>query len=258
MTISPKVVFLGLMILAFIALVATGTIQIAGVGTTNIQEDAANDATSGSGSGSGSGSAADTKEEPPKRLFDEPHANAVEFGGMYGYASGTVKNPNTTRQSCPSGFLSYKILGTSDVDHSATFCYKPINNPSTWTPSVGSSEFGGMFGYVDRVKVNNPVTGEHSCPYDFNKTRVLGTSDVDYSLYYCDKPIDAIEDVELMKKWKPSLGAVQFGGIYGHVDGEKKNNPISNEFSCPAGFYQTQVLGTSDVDYSLYYCSREW
>jgi hypothetical protein len=186
------------------------------------------------------GNGAATKEEPPKRLFDEPHANAVEFGGMYGYVSGLLNNPNTTSQICPAGFLSHKILGTNDVDHSATFCYKPINKPSTWTPSVGSSEFGGMIGHINGVKVNNQVTGEHSCTDDF------------------DKPIDDIEDAELMKKWKPSPGAVQFGGMYVRVISARKNNPISNEFSCPAGFYQTDVFGTTNVDYSAYYCSREW
>lgn len=231
---SPKFLFLGLSILALIAiLVAAGIIQIPGNG-------------------------AATKEEPPKRLFNEPHANAVEFGGMYGFASAPVNIPNTTSQSCPSGFLSHQILGTNGVDYPATFCYKPINNPSTWTPSVGSSEFGGMFGHINGVKVNNPQTGEHSCPNDFTKTIILGTSGVDYPLYYCNKPIDNIEDAELMKKWKPSPGAVQFGGMFGFVNSARKNNPISNEFSCPAGFYQTDVFGTNGVDYPAYYCSREW
>jgi hypothetical protein len=95
-------------------------------------------------------------------------------------------------------------------------------------------------------------------PDDFDKTIVLGTYGVDYPLYYCDKPIYDIEDVELMKKWKPSPGAVQFGGMYGHVNSARKNNPISNEFSYPAGFYQTDVFGATNVDYSAYYCSREW
>ena len=210
------------------------------------------------GLGAGGGGAA-TKEEPPKRLFDEPHANAAEFGGMYGYVrSSETYNPNTQSKTCPAGFLSYKILGTPAVDFPATFCYKPINKPSTWTPSVGSSEFGGMHGSSNGVIVNNPVTGKQSCPAGFNEHKVLGTTGVDNPLYYCDKTIDNIEDAEAMKKWKPSPGAVQFGGMHGYVSKVRQNNPISNDFSCPAGFYQTEVFGYPTIDYPAYYCSREW
>jgi len=115
-----------------------------------------------------------------------------------------------------------------------------------------------MYGTIDSVKVNNPVTGEYSCHDDFTAIKILGTDDYDWPLYYCNKPIENIDDAELMKQWKPSPGAVQFGGMHGYVDRALKNNPITNKHSCPAGFSQIQVLGKNSVDLPIYYCSREW
>ena len=115
-----------------------------------------------------------------------------------------------------------------------------------------------MYGYVNGKPVNNPVTGEHTCPDGFNENMILGTSAVDFPLYYCNKPIDDIANAERMKEWKPSPGAMQFGGMIGVVGGAVVNNPISRAITCPVGFYKTRVFGTGAVDYDAHFCSREW
>ena len=131
-------------------------------------------------------------DDPDKWI---PSEGSAEFGGMYGNAGGSdVKNISTLGMSCPTGFKEYKVSGSALVtDKPLSMCYKKIVEPSTWKPSNGSLQFGGMHGFTyigAGANVNNPTTNGISCPYGFTSSTVLGTSGADWPVTYCSKPWD--------------------------------------------------------------------
>jgi hypothetical protein len=217
----------------------------------------------------------------------------ANFGGMYGTVNGQpAANPATAGSSCPAGYLSSQVLGTSGIDWPLYYCYQPAEslpldfggawgwvqgqlqvNPATnasscpdgytatipygqdgrdfpvtycWRPHVSGRnpiyDFGGMWGYVNGNPVFNAVTGSSTCPGGFTSQTVLNTTDVDYTLTVCYRPYAGTDSY------------ANFGGMYGNVNGQPAENPVSAGSSCPAGYLSSQVLGTSNVDWPLYYC----
>lgn len=168
-------------------------------------------------------------------------AGAVDFGGAYGWVNnGTrVMNPFTAAQSCPSGFTATQLLGTSGVDWSAYICTRP-----RVTGVAPIADFGGMWGYVNKVKKPNPATGDTTCPAGFTDQTVLDNSGVDYPLHVCYKP--HVAGTEPL---------YELGGAWGYINGGALSaNPATGGASCPSGFVKTQVLGTYNVDYSTFMC----
>ena len=189
---------------------------------------------------------------PPQRRFPRPTNGSIEYGGAFGRINYNkdVYNPLTGENTCPPGFLYNDVYGTSGVDHNATICYKLIKDPDTWTPSKGSAEFGGAYGWVSGLPVNNPATGRQSCPTGFTSSGVLGSAGVDWELSLCYK------EIEDPNTWVPSEGSVEFGGAYGWKNAAETNNPHTNGRRCPTGFLNREVLGEPGVDYPLNMCMR--
>jgi len=162
-----------------------------------------------------------------------------DFGGMFG---AQYPNPLTGAYSCPSGYTAVKTYGTADRDYAITYCYR------THVAGTNSAyDFGGMFGSyalngISQTYPNN-ITGSGTCPTGFTTSRVSGLSGVDYQTNFCHKTGSA----------NPSY---EFGGMYGYGDGVTYKNPITGSDTCPAGHSATQVKGTVNVDYRLYYCSK--
>ncbi|XXF78841.1 hypothetical protein P2318_03510 [Myxococcaceae bacterium GXIMD 01537] len=174
-------------------------------------------------------------------LCRKPHVAGTEpefpFGGMWGHVNGVVvANPATGTPSCPNGFISRRMLGTNNVDHSLYLCEPPAAN----------LDFGGAYGYVnDGTLWPNPATGAASCPDGYTATTVLGTWGRDWSVTFCQRP--SIEGIEPF---------YDFGGMWGVVSKSLVNNPITNKASCPAGYTAQQLLGTYNLDHGLYVCYK--
>ncbi|MFP2907125.1 trypsin-like serine protease [Pyxidicoccus sp. 3LFB2] len=164
-----------------------------------------------------------------------------DFGGMWGFVEGgtAVRNPATDSTTCPAGYKATQLLGTTGIDLGVFLCSRP-HLPS----SEPLFDFGGMWGTVRGVPVPNPYTGTNSCPYGYTARRVLGTPGLDASLYYCY--------THHMSKFPPTY---PFGGMWGQVNGGTYvPNPSTGGLSCPSGFTDKQVLGTSGLDYELHFC----
>jgi hypothetical protein len=162
----------------------------------------------------------------------------ANFGGMYGFVGASpVANPATGASSCPAGYLSSQVLGSTNVDWPLFYCYQPV--------AALPLDFGGMWGWVQTQEVVNPATGAGSCPAGYNATPAFGTYNVDYPVYYC---------------WRPHLDGrapvYDFGGMWGYVNAAPVVNPTTGQTNCPAGYTQQQLLGTMNVDYALYGCYR--
>ncbi|XXF78842.1 hypothetical protein P2318_03515 [Myxococcaceae bacterium GXIMD 01537] len=174
-------------------------------------------------------------------LCHKPHVAGTEpeflFGGMWGQVNGVVApNPATGVPSCPSGFISRRMLGTQNVDHSLYVCETPAAN----------LDFGGAIGYVNGGTLSpNPATGTASCPNGYTQTRVYGTWGKDHQVLFCQRP--SVEGVEPL---------YDFGGMWGVVGNSQMNNPLTNKASCPAGYTAQQLLGTHKLDHSLYVCYK--
>ncbi|HYO70695.1 MAG TPA: hypothetical protein VEU33_31910 [Archangium sp.] len=172
--------------------------------------------------------------------------NYVDFGGMYGFGSnGSVAYPNpyTNATSCPSGYTAYKVLGTPNIDNPVFFCGKITSGGTTPV-----ADFGGMFGFGYASNYPNPITGGFNCPAGYTATRVLGTTNVDYSVFVCHKAGTANSQY-------------RFGGMYGYYwDGTNHwayNNPLTGAPSCLIGHTSNQALGTTNIDYELVGCYRK-
>jgi hypothetical protein len=125
----------------------------------------------------------------------EGQPTRVDFGGMYGYggkgppqADTEYKNPITGTMGCPSGYSSHKFMGVVNiedpseyVDRKAMFCYR--NHQEGRDQEYG---FGGMIGYgAESSGKYNPITGTKDCPTGYTKSKIIGTSDLDHSLFFC-------------------------------------------------------------------------
>src|SRR5512140_3186602 len=54
----------------------------------------------------------------------------------------------------------------------------------------------------------------------------------------------------------PGATGLDFGGAFGYVAGNPVPNPATGSATCPAGYTATTILGTINVDYPVYFCSR--
>lgn len=139
-------------------------------------------------------------------------------------------------------------------------------NPSFQTPNSRSSSesesqeenlllensilgFGGMYSRAESIdngmSYPNPITGNYDCPDTYEAVQILGSDREDAQLFVCQKPLDEGE-----------LPVVILGGLYGyHSEGTYKN-PTTNAASCPENYQAHKVLGSEDVDFELYFCSR--
>lgn len=182
----------------------------------------------------------------------EVHAQQMDFGGMYGMSGsapgGYYNNPATNAASCPAGYTSYQVLGTSNVDWPAFWCGRPHASGADTL-----FDFGGMYGYSSSTTLGavpwkgynayvNPFTNTDTCPPGYTSSQVLGTPNVDNNLYFCYRPHQA---------GGPSM---TLGGMTG--DGQPPYpNPVTNSnYTCPQGYTRYITYGTPNVDYSMFYC----
>lgn len=166
-----------------------------------------------------------------------------DFGGMYGRGAGSeYTNPATNAMSCPSGFTSSPIMGSSGIDYDAYYCYRKHT-----TGSKSALDFGGTYGFAanDSTYIN-PATGAGSCPSGYIGRAFVGTAGFDYPGYQCYRYPES-----------NSSHAVHFGGMYGYAAGGiVYKNPATGSDSCPAGYTASAVLGSSGVDYNVYACTN--
>ncbi len=121
----------------------------------------------------------------PVYVCYRPHVKDIapdyDFGGMWGYVNGQlVTNPATGQGSCGAGFTDVKVLDTYGQDWSLHTCYrshKADDNAVLW--------FGGVLGTVEGKPVNNPATGNLSCPVGYWPSKVLGTINQDWNFAFC-------------------------------------------------------------------------
>ncbi|HYO69958.1 MAG TPA: hypothetical protein VEU33_28170 [Archangium sp.] len=108
-------------------------------------------------------------------------------------------------------------------------------------------DFGGMYGYSGESSATgvygNPYANNtDGCPSGYTAYQVYGRpGPVDHPLYLCGR-ITAGHTTPV----------ADFGGMWSTF----RPNHFTGGYSCPAGYTQTQVLGTYNVDYPLYYCHR--
>jgi hypothetical protein len=168
------------------------------------------------------------------------------FGGMYGYGSNsTYINPYTGAASCPPDYTAYRTLGTPGLDYNLHFCGRfAVEGVEPVADSAGA------FGWHADGSYPNPITGGTSCPSGYLTTQTLGTYNVDYEIRYCHRQHVA-----------GTPGRYRFGGMYGfYWNGSAHDtyvNPVTGAASCPTGFTATRILGTTNVDYGVFFCYRD-
>ncbi|WP_140798462.1 discoidin domain-containing protein [Myxococcus xanthus] len=169
-------------------------------------------------------------------------ATHMHFGGMYGFFNGgTYVNPYTGGPSCPPEYTAYQTLGTTNVDYNMYFCGRHAVDGN-----VPLAEFGGAYGFGSIGDYKNDITQAASCPDGYLTDAALGSSGIDYDLRYCHRP------------YEPHLPSpYRFGGMYGEGSGGPYVNPLTGQASCPDGFKAVQILGTSGVDYPVFFCYRK-
>jgi hypothetical protein len=114
-------------------------------------------------------------------------------------------------------------------------------------------DFGGMYGYAadctNGVCGNPYANNTDACPTGFTAYQVAGrpgpAAPADMPVYVCGRILSETNS-------NPPAPVADFGGIFGTFIA----NPITGATTCPAGYTQTQVLGTYNLDYGLFYCHR--
>jgi hypothetical protein len=171
-----------------------------------------------------------------------------DFGGMWGYVENQLAvNSLTGGASCPAGYTDLKVEDGSGYDYPLHVCYQP--HVAGTTPR----RLGGMFGAVNNTPTNNVATGDASCPAGYTDNQVLGSSGIDYPVHYCYQgcPVGLVgNDCDI------PVTPMDFGGMYGFVEGVQQANPATGASSCPAGYTATAVLDNPGFDYAAYYCWR--
>jgi hypothetical protein len=169
---------------------------------------------------------------------------------MFGYGSpNSYPNPATSTQSCPDGYVPKTTFGTTTLDYAVVYCYHPH------TDGIDSLyDFGGMYGFGQIsstvVHYNNPATGDVSCPSGYVPSQLLGTNGLDWNLFFCYR----MHVVGQASRYN-------FGGMYGFGSAAAYPAPAypnlaTGAATCPAGYSASQVLGTANVDWPLYFCYR--
>lgn len=171
-----------------------------------------------------------------------------DFGGMYSKIS---DNPATGDKSCPTGYVSKFVWGSTGTSHPGDnwvkMCYREHVNGRD--PLY---DFGGAYSN----KYVNAITQSNSCPPGYVNQKITGVSGVDNTARVCYR--DHIEQ------------EYSFGGFMGKAyrgydpdatscEGWKEcyNNPDTGAYSCPVGYDSVKILGTTDVDWSLNFCYLE-
>jgi hypothetical protein len=117
------------------------------------------------------------------------------------------------------------------------------------SPAVAQNylDFGGMYGLGSGGSVTyaNPYTNAASCPSGYTAYRILGTPNTDNPVFFCGKFTSG-----------GTTPVADFGGMYGAGAARNHPNPITGGLSCPAGYTSTQVLGTINVDYPMFFCHK--
>lgn len=186
---------------------------------------------------------------------------ALDFGGMFNATWASLQpslimlpqnprnNPLVDAMSCPQGYNARLLLFTSPGPGpfgKAGPNTAGIDSPlyMCWRNHVPGTEaeysYGGMYGFVGSAPVNNPATNAQTCPAGFTAAVTYGIYNIDYPVTFCygiSAPLD-------------------FGGAWGHVGGVATWNPVTSAPSCPAGYADTSVLGTYNVDYAVHSCWR--
>ncbi len=102
---------------------------------------------------------------------------------------------------------------------------------SSASPGAFEMDYGGAWGYVNSVLVPNPATGGASCPAGYAAQPLLGSSGVDWAVFYCSRP----------HRTGATIHGTISGGMWGYVDSAVVENPISGAASCPAGYTAEQT-----------------
>jgi alpha-tubulin suppressor-like RCC1 family protein len=171
-----------------------------------------------------------------------------DFGGMWGYINNQLAvNSLTGGASCPSGYTDLQVAGASGADYPLHVCYQPHVGGTT-VPRLG-----GMFGVVNGAPTSNVATGAASCPAGYTQVQALGTPGIDSPVYYCFQscPVGFVGnncDIPVVP--------MDFGGMYGYVEGAPQPNPATGASSCPPGYTATALLDNPGFDYPVYYCWR--
>lgn len=197
---------------------------------------------------------------------DAPAASeGYYFGGMFGNGATGYTNPlagNT--KSCPTGYSSYRVLGSADTyhniinDQAVTLC---IGDPISTDP-VGS--FGGMYGNGSTLYSNPFANNTMACPTGFSAQGVSGKAaygtagqsgsfNGDKYMWYCYSTDSSADD---------QFGV--FGGIWGSYASYDASgnwlgagyyeNGVSGGHSCQPGYGTRRVIGTNSVDWSMFIC----
>lgn len=114
--------------------------------------------------------------------------------------------------------------------------------------TIGYMDFGGMYGYSRIGNYINPITGAYNCPSGYTARPIMGTTNVDYPLYYCYRMhTDGVP------------ADYDFGGIYSLSGTGLRPNPLTGAASCPSGYTSAQVFGENTQicqDYPVYFCYK--
>lgn len=181
--------------------------------------------------------------------------DVLDFGGMYGQhpQDGQVRyyvNPATGAASCPAGYDATQVFGTGNVDWAMFLCTRP--HVAGRAPLY---DFGGMIGMANGSGNGalpwrgyhyfvNPFTHTDECPSGYQSRQVLGTPNVDHTLYYCYRP--HVEGGLRM----------DFAGMTGDGTSPYPNPATGVAYTCPGGSSRYTALGTPNVDYTFYYCGN--
>ena len=123
-----------------------------------------------------------------------------------------------------------------------------LGNTASALVTVSLMDFGGMYGYSKVGNYNNPITGALNCPAGYTPRPIMGTTNVDYPLFYCYRiHADGI------------AADYDFGGIYSQSGTGVRLNPLTRAASCPTGYAAHQVFGESsrNPDYPAYFCYKK-
>jgi hypothetical protein len=155
-----------------------------------------------------------------------------DFGGMYGSGENVYNNP-ATEQKLSFGIYFYHGFRNNNIDNGVFFCYRPATENPLY-------DFGGMYGSEEMYTIT--LNGARSCPSDI-LLHGFGTTNIDNGVFFCYRP--ATENP-----------LYDFGGMYGYGNPNNYINPATGGLSCPPGYTFAQVLGTSNLDYPIYFCYK--
>lgn len=197
-----------------------------------------------------------------QRFLGDDEAPLYDFGGAYGFwADGEYENPTTGAATCPSGYQSHQVFGSSERDHALYFCACPseANEPADYG-------FGGFIGQARDGDFSSTLDYSNNCNTDYYEYEALGSSQVDWPLSYCIRSLQTgqslfpVEDGPASIDFYPlyDRGFAGFGGMYSlrnSIDNSYRN-PVTQDFSCPLGYISEQVWGAGGLDAALFLCYK--